>query len=383
MLRICNITKNYNDRNVINNINLEIDRGEFIVIIGPSGCGKTTLLKMINRLIRPSEGKILINDVDISKTDIFNLRRKIGYVFQEVGLLPHMSILENITLVPRLLKWPKEKRLECAKKLLKLVQLPVELLDRFPNEISGGQQQRVGILRALAANPSIVLMDEPFSALDPITRELLQVELKKIQRELGITLIFVTHDMDEAINMADRLLIMNEGKIIQQGKPSDILLHPMNQFVENFIGKERLLEAKQKYLTVEEIMIKNPVTLKIESTVRDAIEIFENLNLKDILVVDNENKLMGYINIESIKGVNQWNSKVRDYITNDLYTVDKEQLVRSVVIENISMENKLIPVVNNVNSLIGVLTPDLLSNILYSYLEGTDINIMERELVVI
>ena len=200
MLKIENVSKIYKGgKKAVKNISLDIKKGEFICFIGPSGCGKTTTMKMINRLIEPSEGKILINGENIMDKDPVELRRQIGYVIQQIGLFPHMTILENITLVPKLLKWNEQKKKERALELLQLVDMGPEYLERYPYELSGGQQQRIGVLRALASNPPLILMDEPFGALGPITRDALQEGFKNLQRTLGKTIGFVTHDMDGAI----------------------------------------------------------------------------------------------------------------------------------------------------------------------------------------
>lgn len=250
----------------VKNIDLDIAKGEFIVFIGPSGCGKTTTMKMINRLIEPTSGSIYIDGENIMDQDPVELRRKIGYVIQQIGLFPHMTIQQNITLVPRLLKWPEEKRKKRAEELLQLVDMGPEYLNRYPHELSGGQQQRIGVLRALAAEPPLILMDEPFGALDPITRDSLQEEFKKLQKSLDKTIVFVTHDMDEAIKLADRIVILRAGEIVQVGTPDDILRNPADEFVEEFIGKERLLQSRPDIEHVEQVMNPNPVTITSEKT---------------------------------------------------------------------------------------------------------------------
>ncbi len=249
MLTLENVSKTYRGgKKAVNNVNLKIAKGEFICFIGPSGCGKTTTMKMINRLIEPSAGKIFIDGENIMDQDPVELRRKIGYVIQQIGLFPHMTIQQNISLVPKLLKWPEQQRKERARELLKLVDMGPEYLDRYPHELSGGQQQRIGVLRALAAEPPLILMDEPFGALDPITRDSLQEEFKKLQKTLHKTIVFVTHDMDEAIKLADRIVILKAGEIVQVGTPDDILRNPADEFVEEFIGKERLIQSSSRML---------------------------------------------------------------------------------------------------------------------------------------
>ncbi|MDU1910099.1 ABC transporter ATP-binding protein [Fusobacterium sp.] len=231
-----NISKSYGDKIILKNINLKIEEGEFITILGPSGCGKTTLLKLVNRLLNFDEGSILIDGKDILKSNPVNLRRNIGYAIQGSILFPHMTVEENISYVPSLLNGNDKKRTKMAVyKWLKIVGLNKSLLEHYPDEISGGQQQRVGIARALAASPDILLMDEPFSAVDEITRKNLQNEIIRIQRETGITILFVTHDVEEAIRLGTKVLILNEGTIEQFDVPEKILKNPASEFIKKLI----------------------------------------------------------------------------------------------------------------------------------------------------
>ena len=221
IVRYENVTKMYADKTAaVQNLNLDVARGEFVVLIGPSGCGKTTTLKMANRLIEPTHGHIYIEGKSIQDLNVVELRRQIGYVIQQVGLFPHMTVGQNIALVPALQRWPKERQKQRVRQLLEMVQMDPALFEnRYPRELSGGQQQRVGVLRALAADPDLILMDEPFGALDPITREKLQDELKRLQQRVHKTILFVTHDMDEALKLADRIVIMDRGQVVQIGTP--------------------------------------------------------------------------------------------------------------------------------------------------------------------
>lgn len=241
MIRFENVNKYFEETQVLQDLNFQIDEGEIVCLIGPSGCGKTTTLRLVNRLIEPSSGKIYIQDKDISNIDPVELRRSIGYVIQQIGLFPHMTIEKNISVVPRLKGWKEKDYCKRVDELLEMVGLdPNVYKKRYPAELSGGQQQRIGVIRALAANPSIILMDEPFSALDPISREQLQDELIKIQMEIRKTILFVTHDMDEALKLADKIGFMHEGKLIQLDTPEAILNRPANDFVRDFIGEKRL-----------------------------------------------------------------------------------------------------------------------------------------------
>lgn len=221
----------------VDSLHLEIKKGEFFVLIGPSGCGKTTTMKMINRLIETTEGSILIDGKDIQEYNINELRWDIGYVLQQIALFPHMTIAENIAVVPEMRKWSKEKIKARVDELLQMVGLDPDVYrDRMPDELSGGQKQRVGVVRALAANPKIVLMDEPFSALDPLSREQLQKDIVQLQKKIQKTIVFVTHDMQEALSLGDRICIMKEGKVVQLDTPEEIIHNPKNEFVEEFIG---------------------------------------------------------------------------------------------------------------------------------------------------
>ncbi|EEM89726.1 Glycine betaine ABC transporter, ATP-binding protein [Bacillus thuringiensis serovar pulsiensis BGSC 4CC1] len=232
------VSKSYEDgTKAVDSLHLEIKKGEFFVLIGPSGCGKTTTMKMINRLIETTEGSILIDGKDIQQYNINELRWDIGYVLQQIALFPHMTIAENIAVVPEMRKWRKEKIKARVDELLQMVGLDPDVYrNRMPDELSGGQKQRIGVVRALAANPKIVLMDEPFSALDPLSREQLQKDIVQLQKKIQKTIVFVTHDMQEALSLGDRICIMKEGKVVQLDTPEGIIHNPKNEFVEEFIG---------------------------------------------------------------------------------------------------------------------------------------------------
>ncbi|TFB19628.1 ABC transporter ATP-binding protein [Filobacillus milosensis] len=242
MIEIKQLSKSFNDgTEALKHIDVHFNEGELTCIIGPSGCGKTTLLKHINRLIAPTNGDIEISGSSILNQDIVELRRSIGYVIQQIGLFPHMTIAENISVVPRLLNWSKQKINDRVDEMLEMVNLEPEVFrNRYPLELSGGQQQRVGVARALVGDPDIILMDEPFSALDPISREQLQDQLKSLHKQLKKTIVFVTHDMDEALKIADRIVILRQGEVEQIGRPDEILQNPETDFVKSFIGEERM-----------------------------------------------------------------------------------------------------------------------------------------------
>lgn len=287
MIEFQHVTKVYKGGKIaVEDVNVSFEKGEFICFIGTSGSGKTTCMRMINRMNEPTEGKILIDGQDIQSLNPVELRRKIGYVIQSIGLMPHMTIRDNITLVQKLLKVRDEERNKTAEKMIDLVELPREMLDRYPSELSGGQQQRIGVVRALAADQDIILMDEPFGALDPITRDALQDLVKDLQERLGKTIVFVTHDMDEALKLANRIVIMSGGKVIQFGTPDEILRNPANEFVEELIGEDRLLQAKPDATIVGEVALANPITITREHSLQEAIRLMRQKRVDTLLVVD-------------------------------------------------------------------------------------------------
>ncbi|MFE4706223.1 betaine/proline/choline family ABC transporter ATP-binding protein [Peribacillus simplex] len=377
MLKIENVSKIYKGgKKAVKNISLDIKKGEFICFIGPSGCGKTTTMKMINRLIEPSEGKILINGENIMDKDPVELRRQIGYVIQQIGLFPHMTILENITLVPKLLKWNVQKKKERALELLQLVDMGPEYLERYPYELSGGQQQRIGVLRALASNPPLILMDEPFGALDPITRDALQEEFKNLQRTLDKTIVFVTHDMDEAIKLADRIVILKAGEIVQVGTPDEILRNPANEFVEEFIGKDRLLQTRPNVELVEQIMSRNPISITEEKSLTDAITIMREKRVDSLLVVDEQNVLKGFVDVETISEYRKKAKFISEVINTEVYSVKQDTLIRDSVQKILKRGFKYVPVVDHNKHLVGIVTRATLVDIVYDSIWGEEENQM-------
>lgn len=373
MLRFEHVSKTYKGgKKAVDDLNLDIDKGEFICFIGPSGCGKTTTMKMINRLIDPTEGKIFIDDKDILQEDPVKLRRSIGYVIQQIGLMPHMTIRDNIVLVPKLLKWSDEKKQERAKELIKLVDLPEEYLDRYPYELSGGQQQRIGVLRALAAEQNLILMDEPFGALDPITRDSLQEEFKNLQQELGKTIIFVTHDMDEALKLADRIVIMQAGKVVQFDTPDEILRHPANSFVEEFIGKDRLIEAQPDVTQVRQIMNTSPVSITADKSLQAAIQLMKQKRVDTLLVVDEKQVLKGYIDVEKIDSERRRATSVVDILERDVFYVKEDTLLRDTIQRILKRGYKYVPVVDDDNHLVGIVTRASLVDMVYDSIWGEE-----------
>ncbi len=303
MIKFENVSKRYEDGTVaVHSLDLEIKQGEFFVFIGPSGCGKTTTLKMINRLIPLSDGTIYINGKKISEYDIHELRWDIGYVLQQIALFPHMTIEENISIVPEMKKWSKEKMKKKASELMKMVGLdPGTYTNRKPYELSGGQQQRVGVIRALAADPEIILMDEPFSALDPISREKLQDDLLELKKNLKKTTVFVTHDMEEAIKLADRICIMKEGEIVQIGTPHELVTNPANDFVREFIGEKRIaaINLQDLFLPVNEKEMEQTSLIMVPLST-SLSEILHILSENEQVAVEKDGNQIGYINRRSV-----------------------------------------------------------------------------------
>ena len=370
MIEFKNLTKRFPGGKIaVDSLNLTFNDGEFIVFIGTSGSGKTTSMRMINRMIEPTSGEILINGKNSKDMNAVELRRQIGYVIQQIGLMPHMTIFDNIVMVPKLLKWPVEKQRKIAEELIQKVDLPLDFLERYPSELSGGQQQRIGVIRALAADQDIILMDEPFGALDPITRDSLQETLKELQRELGKTVIFVTHDMDEALKLADRIVIMQDGKVVQFDTPDNILMDPANAFVENFIGEERLSQARTNFRTVEQIMIRGPVSVSSDQNLSEAIKLMRNRSVDSLFVTDADDILLGMLSVEAID-TNRRRPVTVGEVMSEVSFVREGTLVRDALQRILKLGYKNIPVVNENNQLIGLITRTSIVDMVYDTIWG-------------
>ncbi|MCC8122978.1 MAG: betaine/proline/choline family ABC transporter ATP-binding protein [Oscillospiraceae bacterium] len=300
MIRFENVRKSYGDKQVLKGISFHIDEGELAVLIGPSGCGKTTTLKTINRLIEPDEGRIYIGNEDIATTDPVKLRRNIGYVIQQIGLFPNMNVEQNICVVPHLLKYEKRKMRERTHELLEMVGMPYdEYAHKYPHELSGGQQQRIGVLRALAASPPVVLMDEPFGALDPVTRATLQDEVRNLQKKLKKTIVFVTHDMNEALNMADKIIFMEQGEIVQMAPPGEMLEHPASDLIRSFMGKRSIAEQAMPQ-TAADFLRQNVSTTYIDARIRESVELMARRNVDTLVVMNRDETYAGIVSIADI-----------------------------------------------------------------------------------
>ncbi|PNZ70620.1 ATP-binding cassette domain-containing protein [Staphylococcus croceilyticus] len=373
MLSIKNLSKVYaGGKKAVDNMNIDIESGDFVAFIGTSGSGKTTALRMINRMIEATEGEITIDGKNIRQMNPVELRRSIGYVIQQIGLMPHMTVKDNIVLVPKLLKWSQSKKDEKAKELIKLADLPEEYLDRYPSELSGGQQQRIGVVRALAAEQDIILMDEPFGALDPITRDTLQDLVKKLQKQLGKTFIFVTHDMDEAIKLADKICIMTNGKVVQYDSPDNILRNPANDFVRDFIGQNRLIQDRPNIRTVEDAMVQ-PVTVHVNQSLNDAVKIMRERRVDTIFVVNDENHLLGYLDIEDINQGLRRQQELIDTMQRDIYSVRIDSKLQDSVRTILKRNVRNVPVVDSDNrTLVGLVVRANLVDIVYDSIWGEE-----------
>lgn len=357
MIRFEHVSKHFKSQEVLKDLSFTIPDGELVAIIGESGCGKTTLLKMINRLINPTSGNIFIKGVNIAEVNEVTLRRQIGYVIQQTGLFPHMTVQENIELIPTLEKEDPSAILENTKKLMQMVGLTYDTyLNRYPSELSGGQQQRVGVARAFATDPDIVLMDEPFSALDPITRSDLQDELVQLQAKLKKTIVFVTHDMDEAIKIADKICIMREGRILQFDSPEQILKNPQDEFVARFVGKNRIWSSPE-FIKVSDIMVDKPVVVTKEASILKCIEKMRQHKIDSLLVVNPETKsLLGLVKASRLRGVADIKSPAEDYMMTEYPTLNPEDSILDALDVVNNQHRSTVPVTDQEGRLVGLIT---------------------------
>lgn len=291
-------------RAALHDVSFEVEEGEFVVLLGPSGCGKTTLMRTVNRLIEPTSGEIYLGGREVHQIGVTELRRHIGYVIQQIGLFPHYTVAQNIAVVPKLLGWSREKINDRTDELLDLVDLPpAEYRKRYPRQLSGGQQQRVGIARAMAADPSVMLMDEPFGAIDAITRNDLQNELLTIQRKVSKTVLFVTHDVEEALRLADRIAVMRQGEVVQYAPPFELLTRPANDFVRALLGSEDVFR-QLSLVPVSSVMeplqpgdTNGDITVRADSDLRSALSLFIARGVTDVIVTDDAGRPAGRLSL--------------------------------------------------------------------------------------
>ena len=331
MIELKNLYKSYRGKSVLMNISLTIQDNEFFVLIGSSGCGKTTLLKTLNKLNPIDKGEILINGTPINRIKVTQRPRLMGYVVQEGGLFPHMTVEDNIALAMRGAGYPKEKIYDRITELLELVNLePDQYRSQYPSQLSGGQRQRIGVARAFAADPEIILMDEPFSALDPMTRAELQDEVHRLQLRFHKTIVFVTHDMDEAVKLADRICILQNGHVVQCDKPENILKHPANEYINSFIGKNRLWE-NPSFIRAEDIMCPRPITISQSRTVVQAVQLMRHYNIDSLLVTGDDNKFAGMVWLQDLIGIDQYSSPVSSFLSDDYLSVRVDDSLSTVL----------------------------------------------------
>lgn len=349
-----NITKRYPGQKTaaVDDVTMEIPAGEIVMLVGPSGCGKTTTMKMINRLIEPTSGTIRIGDEDVTNVDADDLRRRIGYVIQGAGLFPHYTVAENIAIVPKLLGWDKKRIAARVDELLELVSLdPAQYRDRFPRELSGGQQQRVGVARALAADPPVLLMDEPFGAVDPITRQRLQDELLRLQEELHKTIVFVTHDFDEAVKLGDRIAILDVGsEIVQYDTPEAILAAPANEFVEGFVGHGAAL--KQLTLTrVRDVELHEAAVVRIGGDAQQAIAEARDLGREWAIVLDDQDRPQRWVSLRDLAKPGALTKVTRDH---DLEVISPASTLNDALDEMLTSSHGVVVVTGRRNKYLGV-----------------------------
>ena len=347
----------------VKNLNLEINKGDVCVLVGPSGCGKTTTMKMINRLYEPTEGKIYIGGEDALNKDLIKLRLDIGYVIQEIGLFPHMTIEQNIATVPNEKHWPKEKTKEKVEEVMNLVGLDPKIYkNRYPSALSGGQRQRVGVARAMVADPPIMLMDEPFGAVDPITRARLQNEFLRIQEGMEKTIVFVTHDIDEAIKMSETIVVMREGEIVQHATPSDLLSAPADEFVSNLVGRNRSIK-RLHLIRIHEILEEMGRVKPIpEDTKTDEIKKrLDESATRTVMVVDGNNKLKGVIGVNDLK--QKTGEVAADYYQDVMETITNDATLNDALSVMLECGEGYVAVVNQNNQYEGTITLGDLLNV--------------------
>jgi len=364
LIEFKNVNKNFNGKSILKDINLTIEKGQLVVFIGPSGCGKTTTLKMINKLLTPTSGEVLINGKNINTENTIKLRRNMGYVIQQAGLLPHLTIGDNIALIATMEKMPKDKIKAKVNELLNLVGLdPDEYTNKYPKQLSGGQQQRVGVARALVMDPDVILMDEPFSALDPITKTQLQDEIFNIQQNFKKTIIFVTHDMDEALKLGDKICILEDGCVVQFDTPEELLKNPINDFVRDFVGKNRIWNQPE-LIKAKDIMIEMPIKSVGERTIVQAIEIMKSSHVDSLLVVDKANFLLGLVTLKQIRKNPDKTKMIKDIMIKDILTVNNEDSIIDVLALIKKEDISFVPVIDENLKLSGLLTKSSLLSIL-------------------
>ncbi len=361
MIRLDHVGKTFSDgTEAVKDLSMEINEGEFCVLLGPSGCGKTTTMKMINRLISLTSGKICVDGVDIYNLDQNELRMGIGYAIQNIGLFPHLTVWQNIATVPMLKKWPKTKQHERAEELLELVGMePDTFIDRYPSELSGGQQQRIGVARCLGADPPILLMDEPFGAIDPITRAKLQDEFLKIQAKIKKTIAFVTHDINEAIKMGDRIALMRAGELVQFSDPSTLLSSPKDEFVRDFVGADSVLKGL-RLLRAKDVMQPPPLTVEVHENPMLVKARMEKDRIGWAMLTEGEGHFLGWVSCDDL----QESKSIRDTATPPTVTGTPDTPLNEALSKMFDSAIGNLAILDNGERLVGVLSFEIIRDVL-------------------
>ncbi len=357
-IELVDVTKRYPGQQeaAVNNVSMRIPAGEIVVLVGPSGCGKTTTMKMINRLIEPTDGKILLDGDNVIERDVDDLRRHIGYVIQAGGLFPHMTVAQNVGMVPGLLGWDKQRTTARVDEMLDLVGLePSAFRSRYPRQLSGGQQQRVGVARALAADPPVLLMDEPFGAVDPITRARLQDELIRLQDELGKTIVFVTHDFDEAVKLGDRIAVLAQGsRIVQYDTPAEILTNPADDYVSEFVGAGAAL--KQLTLTrVRDVELDEAVTVSVGGDAADAAQRARQAGRSHAVLLDDRGRPLRWLSLRDLESAGATQNSRRD---DGLETVSTASTLNDALDQMLTSSHGVVLVCGRDNAYVGAIRVD-------------------------
>ncbi|MBM6651782.1 betaine/proline/choline family ABC transporter ATP-binding protein [Megamonas funiformis] len=363
MITFEEVDKAYKEKLVLHKINFTINDGEFVVLIGSSGCGKTTLLKTINKLETVDRGLIKIDNVSIRQQNTLELRRRIGYVVQDAGLFPHMTIYDNIATVLKISNYDNNNIENRVDELLEMVDLePNSYKYLYPCQLSGGQKQRVGVARAFATNPDIILMDEPFSALDPVTRSDLQEAVVKLQKQFKKTIVFVTHDMDEAIKLADKICIIQKGWIVQYDTPENILKNPANEYVQNFVGKNRLW-SNPEFIKASDIMLKNPCKISVDRIIIQALQVMNHAHVDSVLVTE-DNKFLGIVWLADLQNFDSYSGSLKNFISDDYHVVYENTSLKEITNAVDYIHFGIVPVLDLKNELVGYLTKSRLLSVL-------------------
>ena len=354
MIEFRNVTKRYGSNTILHDLSFTIKTGEFVVLIGPSGCGKTTTLRTINRLIEPKAGTVFIDGKDVKEQNAVQLRRQIGFVIQHIGLFPNMTVHQNISVVPKLLGYSKEECDTIVHDLLALVDMPYEEnAQKYPSELSGGQQQRIGVLRALAASPPIVLMDEPFGALDPVTRDSLQEEVKRIQKKLKKTIVFVTHDMDEALRLADTIIFMDKGRIVQMASAEEMLQHLQARSSRASWATYGYKLSQGPFLAEEFMKKRFPRSTEYKNA---RVHRDDEQKRNQQLVIDDDETYLGTVSIEDIKARGKAGRSIAELINTDTMTVGRKDDAKEALDKLLSSSSNYVVVLNDNRTVAGIIT---------------------------